>query len=249
MFLLFTDFGWQGPYLGELEAVLYRHAPQTPSVRLQSDAPTFRPQASSYLLERLRGRFHPADVVLGVVDPGVGGARRPLIAAVDGYWLVGPDNGLFARILAEATTVRTWVPDPVSANVAPTFHGRDVFAPLAARLANHDRSPLKAEVDPATCVGWDWPDALPEVIYCDGYGNAMTGLRADRVPRDAMIEAAGQHLQRADYFDEVPVGDAFWYSNSLGLIELAVNQGRAVTRLGLDVGTAVRVVTPEGGLA
>jgi S-adenosylmethionine hydrolase len=88
----------------------------------------------------------------------------------------------------------------------------------------------------------DWPDDLPEIVYLDHYGNAMSGLRALMLPRDARLVAAGQLLKRAGTFSDQPPGTAFWYENSNGLAEIAVNQGRADRELNLAIGSPVEIV-------
>jgi S-adenosyl-L-methionine hydrolase (adenosine-forming) len=89
----------------------------------------------------------------------------------------------------------------------------------------------------------EWPDDLREIVYIDHYGNAMSGLRAVSLPRDAQLVAAGRVLQRAGTFSDRPPGTAFWYENSNGLVEIAVNQGRADRELGLAIGTPVEIVS------
>ena len=142
MILMFTDFSHAGPYLGEMEAVLRRTAPEVPVVNLMADAPAFSPKPSAYLLAALCGRVPVGDVVLAVVDPGVGGERAPVAVEADCCWLVGPDNGLFELVVRRARAVRTygigWRPDTLSTS----FHGRDLFAPIAARLARGRRDGL-----------------------------------------------------------------------------------------------------------
>ena len=88
----------------------------------------------------------------------------------------------------------------------------------------------------------DWPDDLCEIVYVDHYGNAMTGLRAAMLPPGARLTAAGRVLDRARTFSDLPPGAAFWYENSNGLAELAVNQGRADRDLGLAIGSPVEIV-------
>ena len=88
----------------------------------------------------------------------------------------------------------------------------------------------------------EWPDDLREIVYIDHYGNAMSGLRAVMLPRDARLVLAGRLLQRAGTFSDRPPGTAFWYENSNGLAEIAVNQGRADRELGLAIGTPVEIV-------
>lgn len=241
MILLFTDFGWQGPYVGEVELVLRRMAPEVPCVNLMCDAPAFRPDLAAHLLAALAPSLQPGDVLLGVVDPGVGGARLPLALEVDGSWLVGPDNGLFELVLRRARQVAThriaWIPPELSAS----FHGRDLFAPVAARLARGRRHDL-APAEPARFP--DRPDDLPAVIYCDRYGNAMTGLRAAGLPTGAILHLGAARVAHARTFSAVPPGRPFWYANSSGLVEIAVSNGSAEAALGLSPGTAITVARP-----
>jgi S-adenosylmethionine hydrolase len=88
----------------------------------------------------------------------------------------------------------------------------------------------------------DWPDDLGEIVYIDHYGNAMSGLRAFVLPRDARLVVAGRLLERAGTFSDQPPGTAFWYENSNGLAEIAVNQGRADRQLNLAIGSPVEIV-------
>lgn len=103
---LFTDFGLAGPYVGQMKGRLLTLAPATAVIDLMHDAPAFDPRSAAYLLAALVPEW-PADmVVMAVVDPGVGGARRPLVAEIDGRWFVGPDNGLFELLWRRAIQAR-----------------------------------------------------------------------------------------------------------------------------------------------
>ena len=133
---------------------------------------------------------------------------------------------------AEAWEI-TWRP----AHLSASFHGRDLFAPVAARLALGEPPPGAPRAIPAE----DWPDDLSEVIYIDGFGNAMTGLRASVLPENAVLSVSRRRLPRARTFSDVAPGDAFWYDNANGLAEIAVNRGRAADLLDLTVGSAIEV--------
>ncbi len=240
MIVLFTDFGLEGPYVGQMTAVLTREAPGATVVSLFADAPAFDPQAAAYLLAAYAPEFPPGSVFLCVVDPGVGGRRTPLALEADGRWYVGPDNGLFALVARRASEARwwriTWRPERLSAS----FHGRDLFAPVAARLAQGQPPPGEELAEPPT-TGADWPDDVARIIYIDHFGNAMTGLRARVLAEGAELEVAGPRLRRARTFSDQPPGTAFWYENANGLAEIAVARGRADRELGLAVGTPVTV--------
>ncbi len=240
MIALFTDFGLAGPYTGQMKAVLHRDAPGVPVVDLFADAPTGDPKASAYLLAAYAAWFPLGTVFLCVVDPGVGGERPPVVVEADGRAFVGPGNGLFELVERRAKATRcdeiAWRPDSLSAS----FHGRDLFAPIAAMLAR-GAAPPPRPIDARRVRRPDWPDDLAEIVYVDGYGNAMTGLRAARLPQGATLVVAGRPLDRARTFSDRPPGEAFWYENSNGLAEIAVNRGRADRALGLAVGTPVAV--------
>jgi len=237
MIVLVTDFGLEGPYIGQMQRVFLEHVANTPVVNLFADAPACNPKATAYLLGAYSQGFPTGTVFLCVVDPAVGsGQHAPVAVNCDGCWYVGPDNGLFEIVRRRARSSQTfrirWRPPRLSAS----FHGRDLYAPTAARLAKGELSGQE-HVEPQQFP--DWPDDLPEVIYIDHYGNAITGLRASTMTAGADVIVASSRLRLARTFADVGHGEAFWYENSNGLVEIAVNQGRADTTLGLRIGTAV----------
>jgi len=245
MIALFTDFGPTGPYTGQMKAVLYREAPGVPVVDLMCDAPAFNPRASAYLLAALSRQFPPATVLLCVVDPGVGSASRaPVVVEADGVRFVGPGNGLFEAIAAAAPDARGWEITWRPGRLSSTFHGRDLFAPVAAMLARGEPVPGRplAEDAPAFRGGEAaWPPDLPEIIYVDHYGNAMTGLRAGAVPPGASFVVRGREIGPGRTFSDAPQGAPMWYVNSIDLVEIAVNRGSAAQALGLQVGDPVEL--------
>jgi len=238
MILAFTDFGWRGPYLGEMRVAALRLAPSVPYVDLMADAPAFRPDLAAYHLAALAGRLAPGDVVLGVVDPGVGGPRRPLALFADGVWLVGPDNGLFELVMRRAGSLEThaiaWRPPALSAS----FHGRDLFAPTAARLALGEDAGL-APVTPIRHPGW--PDEADCIVHVDSYGNLVSGRRAATLPETAILQAGGRPIAHARTFSATRPGELFWYANSAGLVEIAANAASAATLLGLAPGAPLQL--------
>lgn len=237
-----TDFGPWGPYVGQMQAALARTVPELVVVDLVNGMPSFSPRPAAYVLAALAAAEAEPAVFLAVVDPGVGTPqRRPVVVRTAHHAFVGPDNGLFNIIArhhpgAERALIE-WRPPALS----DSFHGRDLFAPVAARVA----ASLPVETTP---LPWqdqelaDWPVDWPAVVYADAYGNLMTGLRAAGVPPSARIRAGGREITRARTFGAVPAGSAFWYGNSCGLVELAVNGGSAAAMLGLAPGDAVTVV-------
>lgn len=253
MILFVSDFGLGGPYVGQVHAVLAHRAPGVPVIDLMHDLPPFRPAAADCLIRQMIWSIVPArtqppfegidssgQVVLAVVDPGVGSDRDPIIVESHGTRYVGPDNGLFARVIVKGAAQAwriDWRPDMLS----DTFHGRDLFAPVAAMLAQG--MPVACTQIAIDDLVWpDTPDPLAEIIYCDRYGNAMTGIESEDLADDVVLEASGKPFRRARIFRDVPVGAGFWYGNSLGLAEIAVNQGSAVETFDLAVGTKVETL-------
>ncbi len=240
---LYTDFGLEGPYVGQMRAAVAAVDPRLQVVDLCHDLAPFRPRPAAYLLAALAPWLPEGSVCVAVVDPGVGGARDALVLEADGRRYVGPDNGLLAVVARRARTARWWTITWRPGRLSASFHGRDLFAPVGARLAAGQAVALAPRAA-GDHVGADWPEDLAEVIYVDRYGNAMTGLRAGGLAPDARLEAGGRLLARARTFCDVPPGAAFWYENANGLAEIAVNQGRADQALGLAVGAPVRVHFP-----
>jgi S-adenosylmethionine hydrolase len=235
--ILFTDFGPSGPYIGQMESVLRQTAPNIPVINLLSNAPTADPRLSSYLLAALRHSFPINSVFLAVVDPGVGGERKAVVLHADGQIFVGPDNGLFNTISVHAQNAQwseiTWKPKVCSMS----FHGRDLFAPVAAKLAVSAAEDLLQPFDRNDLS--DWPHDLAEVIYFDHYGNAMTGLRYQETYGGKTLTINGTAIKQAGAFGDVEEQQAFWYKNSSGLVEIAVNKGRAEQQLALRLGMQI----------
>lgn len=234
MIVLFTDFGLEGPYVGQMQAILHQQAPGVPVIDLFSDLPPFDIQAAAYLLPAYITGFEPGSVFLCVVDPGVGGDRPAVVVKADGQWFVGPNEGLFTLLARRAGKIECWqLTTPVG--VSSSFHGRDVFAPVAAQLAQEGSYSGKP-VATGQLDQPDWPDELFRVVYVDRFGNLLTGVRASSLDEDAVLQIKNHSLRQARTFSGVARGEAFWYENANGLVEIAVNQGNAAEVLSIKHG-------------
>jgi S-adenosylmethionine hydrolase len=237
---LYTDFGSADIYVGQVKSVLHGAAPASPVIDLLNDAPRFQVAASAHLLAALALQLPLGAVVVAVIDPGVGGTRDAIVLEAEGRWYVAPDNGLVSVVAARAGQKRCfsmdWMPQPGSA----TFHGRDLFAPAAARIARGDVAwpsvPTKPELDVRIPA-----DDLMQIIYIDHYGNAITGIRAGGVGAGSRVTIGASVLEGARVFSDVPRGTAFWYENSIGLVEIAANEASAASLLNIGVGQSVRL--------
>lgn len=241
MIVLFTDFDLRDPYVGQLHAVLAEHAPRVPVVDLFHSVPRFDIRAGAYLLPAYVAGVPRDAVCMCVVDPGVGWLRRPVILQADGRWYVGPDNGLFEIVARRAQVHEAHVIRWRPAVLSDSFHGRDLFAPVAARLALG----ASIESEPTRLAPLDargWPDDLPQVLYIDHYGNGITGLRASNLSQTATLRINGFSLSYARVFAEASPNAGFWYANANGLVEIAMNQASAAERLGLFLGQSITIV-------
>ena len=247
---LLTDFGTADGYVGEVKGTLLSLAPGTTLVDVAHDLPAGDVVAGCFVLGRMWRTFPEGTVHLAVVDPGVGSARRALAAEAGGQFFVAPDNGLLSDVLAAAPgrVVSLAVP----AGASRTFHGRDVFAPAAARLAGGASlrdlgTPLADPVrlEPAALVV-EGSDLVGEVIHVDRFGTLITNLPGDRVAAAATVKAAGRGFPLGATFADVPPAEPVAFVGSGGTVEIAVRDGRADVVLGLSRGTEVRATARRG---
>lgn len=242
-----TDFGTADGYVAEMKGVLLSLAPEATVVDVAHDLPPHDVDCGRLALARYWRRFPPGTVHVAVVDPGVGSARAAIAVASDDRLLVGPDNGLLspALLLPGARAVAL----PIPPNAAPTFHGRDVFAPAAAALARgtpvaalgdpHEDPVVRRTPEPQRLADGS---VLGTVITVDRFGNAITnclGLRG------GTLEVAGTVLRVTRTYADAPSGAVTALCGSSGLIEVAVRDGNAARELGLTRGATV-IYRPGG---
>ncbi|MGH8671602.1 MAG: SAM hydrolase/SAM-dependent halogenase family protein [Burkholderiales bacterium] len=235
MIVLFTDYGTHDLYVGQIRAVLAQYAPDVPVIDLLHEVPNFNITSGAHLLAALVVQFPQESVFLSVVDPGVGGARKPVVVRADERWYVGPDNGLLSVLAARAGDSKAWQINWRPKELSHCFHGRDLFAPIAGMISNGGlpKDALSESNDLEVQIS---TEDLAEIIYIDHYGNAVTGMRASTLPHETKIKLGTHLVGYARVFSDLPAGRVFWHRNSLGLIEIAVNCGSAAQQLGITVG-------------
>lgn len=259
---LLTDYGLDDPWVGIVKAVIERTAPGTSVTDLTHSIPPGDVAQGATRLRDCAGWLPGASVVMAVVDPGVGGPRRAVaVRTADGPTLIGPDNGLLAwacdRLGSadEAVEISNspWLPGDPSA----TFHGRDVFAPVAARLAaGANLADAGDRLDPASLVTLPEPLATIEqrsvtavVAIIDRYGNLSLAAGADECAellardREVSVTVAGRthSASVARTFSGVPAGHPLVHSDADGRLAIAVNGGSAAKLMAAEVGSVVTV--------
>ncbi len=247
---LLSDFGLDDHYAGMMHAVLMGEAPAAPRSDLTHAVPPGDVWAGCYFV-RMAWPYLPEDaVVLAVVDPGVGTARRAVAVRRGERWLVAPDNGLAAAaggadeaVMLDAGRMGILAP-------SVTFHGRDLFAPAAARLARGEAPEgLGPSLDPRSLI----PSPLPEpgregasirgaVLHVDRFGNVVTNVPAGWVPAAARVTLGVRTLtRRVHTYGEATGDDPVLLEGSAGLLEVSVNGGSAAAALGVGRGDAVTI--------
>lgn len=262
---LLTDFGARDPSGAICEGVILGISPDATVIHISHEVTKYAIRDGALMLWCALP-FMPIGVHMAVVDPGVGTRRRPLAIAVErGDVLVGPDNGLLlpaAQRLGGVRAVHELTSETHRLHpVSTSFHGRDIFAPAVAHLANGlPIGELGPAVEPDDVVDLVIPPARPipggvetSVVYIDTFGNCkLGGLRTEleavsgpmRPGRAVRIQADGateRRLSWADTFGSVTVGEPILYVDSYDRLTLAVNQGSAAAQLGLDQDQAIRI--------
>lgn len=255
---LLTDFGLWDTYVGVMKGVLARHHPRARAVDLTHAVPPQDVRAAALHLASAWSWFPRGSVHVCVVDPGVGSGRRILVGEQDGHAFLAPDNGLLSGVLSPCATL--YALDLAALGLGPvsrTFHGRDVFMPAAARLLR-GRAPrdLGASVQDALRLEWPRPQRdgtgwRAAVVHADRFGNLRTCLTsAELAPERAAgwsAQVGGRSLAAGGTYADVEPGQALTLLDSSGYWELAVRDGSARERLGLEPGAEVRFRPPGAG--
>jgi len=253
---LTSDFGTADGYAGALKGVILARLATARVVDLAHDLGPGDVAAASELLARAAPFFPPRTVHVAVVDPGVGTARRGLALSLGEQLYVGPDNGIFTGVLelggtAVARALENW--GLWRDSVSPVFHGRDIFAPVAAHLAGggdlRDVGPTVAADSlvrlPTPLPSGDPAELRGEVVHVDRFGNLVTNLRAPPELGPASLEVAGRALPLSRTYADVAPGALVAVVGSSGRIELALNGGSAASHLEGGRGLVVILRAPR----
>lgn len=260
---LLTDFGTRDPWVAEMKGVLLSNCPQARIVDLTHEVPSFDIASGAWLLAQAYPAFPRGTIHLGVVDPGVGTARAPLLLEADGYFFIGPDNGLFTRPALKDRSRRVYHLHSLLGNVhrtalnrglilprttlSATFHGRDLFAPAAAELVCGTPPQqlgslardliLLDERSPKFIPPATW---LGTVRWLDRFGNAVTDLPGRLLSRFSILFCKDRRISvTARTYLDGPTGRPGALVNSQGFIEIFWPRDSAQVRLGLKIGTRV----------
>ena len=248
---LTTDFGLSDHYVGTMKGVILARCSNAVIVDINHDVPAFSILTGAFSISQAARFFPPGTIHVVVIDPGVGTSRRPILVEAGNQSFIAPDNGVLALILQQhrAATVREitnralWLESP-----SDTFHGRDVFAPVAASLAGGLAKP--DQVGPmlqgyetlrdlqATRIEAGITQGL--VLNIDHFGNVVTNFPSYTWSDTSTITAKGKEVKRFyRTFGEAPAGELFMYHGSSGYLEIGMNQQSAARALGVSLGEKI----------
>ena len=240
---LLTDFGTADSYVAEMKGVLLTYAPAVTLVDITHEVPPGDVRTAQYLLSRTWRFFPEGTIFVAVVDAGVGTDRRILAAGKFDRFFLAPDNGLLSFLSLNAQFVSV----PVLAEAAPTFHGRDVFAPAAGMLAKGTSLDALGSVvtdpvyAPLPMARLDAGAVIGEVVHIDRFGTLISNISAAQLQPGAVISVAGMEIgPLGRTFADVATGALVAFTGSGGTVEVAVRDGSAARKLGIAAGAEVR---------
>ncbi|HVF29089.1 MAG TPA: SAM-dependent chlorinase/fluorinase [Pyrinomonadaceae bacterium] len=255
-----TDFGTADYFVGAMKGALLAVCPEARIVDITHEVPAHDIEAGAFTLFAAHGTFPPGTIHVAVVDPGVGSARRPVLVVSGGHFFIGPDNGLFTYVY-----VRTHTPQVFHLSNekyfrpfrSTTFHGRDVFAPVAGALANGVAPAALGEaISDFQRLPLSKPQRLDDgtldasIIHIDRFGNCITNISRDDVPEAAggawhLVVGSHQVHSVREFFaaKDGASEELFAVWGSAGFLEIAVYCGSAARVLAARRGQAVRVVS------
>lgn len=252
---LLTDFGVADPYVGQMKGVFARKAPGVPVVDISHDVAPYNVAQAAFFLAASYAHFPKDTVFLSVVDPGVGTSRKIVCLELGDRLFVAPDNGLLSLALKLAWAVEVRVFDVSVAldapkNVAQTFHGRDVFAPLTAWLSlggKPEELGREMGADELVCQDWSQPivtegSVQAHVLHIDRFGNCVLNVEAGSMGTPSsvrMTAPSGGELAYVTTYGDMPEGGPGLLEGSQGFLEIAVNQRSAAKRFGLSMGDSL----------
>ena len=244
---LTTDFGTRDHYVGAMKGAVISVAPQVRVFDISHEIPSFDVAEGAFAIAQSFPHYPDGTVHVVVVDPGVGSARRPVAVAAGGHWFVAPDNGVLSLVLeaagrfeAREIDLRHGLP-----RMSTTFHGRDLFAPVGARLAIGlpfdeigPEATALVRMDPAAAS-----DGCGRVLHVDRFGNLVTSFRASDLPEGASLALGDRTVRvRARAYASMPAGRLFLIVGSSGYVEVSMNRGSAADALGVRAGEDVTLV-------
>lgn len=246
---LLTDFGTRDYYVGAMKGVILSIAPSAVIVDITHEIEPQNICEAAFTLRACYRDFPAGAIFAAVVDPGVGSGRRSLVVESEGYYFVAPDNGLLSFVVSDGARVFALTNERYfRAPVSNTFHGRDIFAPVAAHLSlgvgpeelgDEIFDPVRLAEGKATTSE---SGVKGEIIHIDRFGNLVTNVAFGDLPASYIVEINGRVIEKGcRYYAEANKGELFLIAGSAGFLEISVRDGSAAKELAVEEGSSVVV--------
>ena len=247
-----TDFGIRDHYVGVMKGVIGGIAPEARVIDICHEIPAYNIAEGAFTIVQSYRWFPARTIHVVVVDPGVGSSRRPIVAAAGGHVFVAPDNGVLSQVF-ERTTPSVYCVDIERYALKPTsqtFHGRDIFAPIAAHLANgvapsETGTPITdfTQLEPTAPIQQTPGIWNGRVLHIDQFGNVVTSFPIsflDKSKKKFQLKIGNLEItQSAISYADAPPAEAFVIAGSSGYVEVSINQASAAARAGVTTGAPV----------
>lgn len=249
-----TDFGHKGPFSAVMKGVIVRRFPGATIIDLTHDIPAQWPPEAGFWVSRAYPYFPEGTVHIAIVDPGVGTERDILIVEHDRHYFMAPDNGLLGPVLDQSTSAHVFKLDLgcfARLNLgepSATFHGRDIFAPIAADLASGRTNPVSIGIPTRDWIpGWiDEPEVAAGkvsgiIITVDTFGNLISNIDGELVAnfREPITHIAGHEIPMKSTYGRAKPGEFLALVNSFNVVEIARAEGNAAQGLGSERGAPI----------
>jgi S-adenosyl-L-methionine hydrolase (adenosine-forming) len=245
--VLLTDFGVDDDYVGLMHASVLRFSPGVRIIDLCHSIPPGNVRSAAFILKNDYRYFPKVSVFVCVVDPGVGSDREIIIADIDGYLFIAPDNGILSPLLKEIESPVVYnlnTKIKLLDNISNTFHGRDIFAPVAGMLSIGEDIYSFAEISetawqeidiqPKMCVD----EILGEVIWIDRYGNLITNIEGNLITDHKLI-INNRVIRKVKIFNDGNTGEIVWLFGSKSTVEIVMNGANCQNELKYDIGSKI----------
>lgn len=249
---LLTDFGTQDYFVGAMKGAILTINPAAQIIDITHEIAPQSIKSASFTLLSCYKNFPEKSIFVAVVDPGVGSDRRAILVETDKYYFIAPDNGLLSFVFEETEISRVFEftnKKYFAEDVSQTFHGRDVFAPVAAHLSNgvaassfgkEIKDFIRLEVARPRFVAADEMEA--EIIHIDRFGNLITNLKRENLPKNFYLVIGNKKLDNLkNFYAEANTGEIFMIFGSAGFLEIVAFQMSAKSLLNAESGQKFKI--------
>ncbi len=239
---LLTDFGTKDYFVGAMKGAILTVNPNAKIVDITHEIEPQNIKSASFTLSACYRNFPHGTIFVAIIDPGVGSERRAILVETEKYFFVAPDNGLLSFVFDEAESASVFELTNkkfFAENVSATFHGRDVFAPVAAHLSGSVKA-NEFGAEAVDCVRFTRNNSSAEIVHIDRFGNLITNLKREDLPEKFALEIGGRKIEKLlNFYAEADKSEVFMITGSAGFLEIVAFQDSAKNLLNAEIGQKI----------